>query len=254
MHRSLLLLLSLCLSACAPHPAPTATVEPTQPQATSLQIPPLSNWAGGITRSDGTIESIIVHFDETNGTLNMEPKVKTYQFKNIQRLGSKISFQVTAENEMTFSGEYDGSQLRGQVDENGQTDSFTLLRLFSESNGTLDNFLGTYQFESGESLLINLAPEYSSSGLYFFGQGLMVTHFGTGAIRALYPADKDTFLVGRARAIGYPFQEQITFQRDATGKVSGLTWQSRNSENGELGESQSATQTGSKIRTCTLHE
>ncbi len=161
--------------------------------------------------------------------------------KILNASNSKISFNVAAENEMTFSGEYNGSQINGQVDGNGQTDSFTLLPLFSESKGSLDNFLGTYQFESGKSVLINLAPEYNSSGLYFFGQGLMVTHFGTGDIRALYPIAADTFLVGSARAIGYPFKEQITFQRDSNGTVTGLTWQTRNPETGEPGESQSAT-------------
>ena len=239
MSRSLLILLMIGLSACAPQPTPVATIEPTQTQA--LQIPVPSDWAGAITHSDGTTESIIVHLDATNGTLNIEPTVKIYEFEDIQRTDSKISFKVSAENEMTFSGNYDGSQITGQVDQNRQTDSFTLLPLFSESKESLNDFLGTYQFESGESLLINLAPEYNNSGLYFFGQGLMVTHFGTGAIRALYPIGGDTFLVGSARAGGFPFKEQITFQRDATGKVSGLIWQTRNPETGQLGESQSAT-------------
>ena len=241
MSRSLLILLLISLSACAPQPASTATLEPTAPtQASSLQTPIPSDWAGGITQGDGTIESVTLHWDETKGRLNIEPKVKTYEFDAIQRVDSKMSFKVAAENEMTFSGEYDGSQIRGQAEQNGQTDSFTLLPLFSESKDSLDDFPGTYQFESGESLLINLAPEYNSSGLYFFGQGLMVTHFGTGAIRALYPVAPDTFLVGSARAIGYPFQEQITFQRDSNGNVAGLTWQTRNPETGDLGESQSA--------------
>ena len=239
MSRFIFILLIISLSACAPQPPPTALSEPTQAQ--SLQIPVPSDWAGAITHADDTTESMIVHFDETKGTLNIEPKVKTYEFKDLQRADSKISFKVTAENEMTFSGEYDGSQISGQAEQNGQTDSFTLLPLFSESKESLNAFLGTYQFESGESLLINLAPEYNSSGLYFFGQGLMVTHFGTGAIRALYPVAPDTFLVGSARAIGYPFQEQITFQRDSTGNVAALIWQTRNPETGELGESQSAT-------------
>ncbi len=239
MPRFALILLIISLSACAPQPTPTATIEPTQ--APSPQIPVLSDWAGAITHADGTTDSINIHFNGINGTLNIEPKVKTYELENIQRLDSKIAFKVTAENEMTFSGEYDGSQIKGQVKTNGQTDPFILLPLFTETKDALNDFIGTYQFGSGESLLINLAPEYNSSGSYFFGQGLMVTHFGTGAIRALYPVASDTFLVGSGRAIGYPFKEQITFQRDLNGNVSGLTWQTRNPETGVPGESQSAT-------------
>src|SRR5215216_3323211 len=247
MSRFLLILLLISLSACAPQPTPTTitepapstVIEPAQTQA--LQIPAPSDWAGAISHPDGTSESMSVHLDTTKGTLNIEPKVKTYEFENIQGLGSKISFKVTAENEMTFSGEYDGSQIHGQVEENGQADSFTLFSLFSEPKESLNDFLGTYQFESGESLLINLAPEYNSSGLYFFGQGLMVTHFGTGAIRALYPIASDTFLVGSARAVGYPFAEQMTFARDSNGHVTGLIWRTRDPKTGNLGETERAT-------------
>ena len=240
MYRSLLLLLSLCLSACAPQTAPTAVSEPTPTQVPAPQIPVPSDWAGGIAHSDGITESIRVHFDAAEGILNIEPEVKTYPIQNIQRLDSKFTFKVAAENEMAFSGEYDGSQISGQVAANGKTNSFTLLPLFSESKEALDDFLGTYRFEAGNSLLINLAPEYSSSGLYFFGQGLMVTRFGTGDIRALYPIARDTFLVGRARALGYPFKEQITFQRDSNGKVLSLIWQTRDLEAGPWAKSQSA--------------
>src|SRR6476646_1048740 len=212
MARFTFVLLAISLFACAPQPIPTAIPEPTQ--APALQIPVPSDWAGAITHSNGTFESIVIHLNETNGTLNIEPKVKIYKFENIQLVDSKISFRVAVENERTFSGEYNGSQIHGRLDGNGQTDSFILLPLFTETKGSLNDFPGTYQFKSGESLLINLAPEYASLGLYFFGQGLMVTHFGTGAIRALYPIAKDTFWVGSARAIGYPFKEQITFQRN----------------------------------------
>ncbi len=241
MSRLTPVLLAIGLFACTPQATPTKILEPMPTQTLSVPIPIPSDWAGAITRSDGTFESIVVHLDEKNGTLNIEPKAKTYTFEDLQRLNSKISFRVTAENEMNFSGEYNGSQISGQVEQNGQTDTFTLFPLFFESKESLNDFAGTYQFESGESLLVNLAPEYSNSGLYFFGQGLMVTHFGTGAIRALYPITKDTFLVGTARAFGYPFREQIMFQRGSDGNVTGLTWQTRNEKAGEPEESQSAT-------------
>lgn len=245
MSRSLLVVLIVALSACAPQPVSTPTAileaEPTQTQGSALQIPVPSDWAGGITRADSTIESIVIHLEKMGGTLSIEPNVKVYDLENGQNVDSNISFKVAAENEMTFTGKYDGSQINGQVEQEGQTNSFKMVPLFDATKDTLNDFLGTYQFDSGESLLINLAPEYSSSGLYFFGQGLMLTHFGTGAIRALYPVAQDTFLVGRARAMGYPFEEQITFQRDATGKASSLTWQIRNPDSGQLGEKQSVT-------------
>lgn len=237
MFRSAIIsVLLISLSACALPPTAatpaTATVQP-------LQLP--SEWAGAISHADGTIESIIVHFSETGGTLNIEPHTETYEIKEFQRADTAISFSITNQNEMRFLGDFDGSQIIGQVEQNGQANSFSLMPLSSTSKDSLNDYLGAYQFASGESLLINLAPEYSSSGLYFFGQGLMLTHFGTGAIRAMYPVASDTFFVGSARAIGYPFAEQITFMRDADGNVTSLTWQTRDPNTGEPGETEHAT-------------
>jgi len=238
MSRSMIvLLLLISFSACtSPSPA-TPTVATTQ----SPQIPIPSEWAGAITYVDGTIESLIVQFTETGGTLKFEPFVKTYEIEELQNTEAKISFKITHQREVFFSGKYDGSQINGQFARDGKTASFTLLPLSPETNNSLSDFPGTYQFDSGESLLINLAPEYDSSGYYFFGQGLMLTHFGTGAIRALYPITGDIFLVGSARAVGYPFAEQITFQRDGTGNVTSLIWQTRDPITGKLGELKQAT-------------
>jgi dienelactone hydrolase len=239
-----LILIVSSLTACAPSPRPTTppvsaiqTVQVTE----APRIPFPSDWAGAITHADGSIESIRVQLTETGGVFNIEPFTKTYEIKEFQQHDSTISFKITNQNAWHFSGEFDGSQITGQIEVNGQKDSFNLLPLISEPKDALNVFLGTYQFDSGESLLINLAPEYSSSGLYFFGQGLMLTHFGTGAIRALYPVNNDTFLVGTARAIGYPFVEQITFLRGTNGNVTGLTWQTRDPESGELSEAKQAT-------------
>jgi dienelactone hydrolase len=243
-------LLLVILTACAASPTPTlgnaegatptltATLEPQVTPTTQVPLP--AEWAGAITHADGTSDTIVVQFAEGGGELKIEPFTKAYKIEDVQQSASMVSFDTTVENRLHFSGEFEGSQLSGQVEGNDQKDSFTLLPLFSASKVSLNDFPGTYQFESGESLLINPAPEYSSSGLYFFGQGLMATHFGTGAIRALYPLEQDKFLVGSARAIGYPFSEQITFTRGPNGAVNGLTWQTRDPNTGQLGEAAEA--------------
>ena len=232
----IILLMIISLSACTSSSLATPTVAATQ----SPQIPIPSEWVGAITYADGTVESLVVQFTDTGGALNFEPFVKTYEIEELQNTKGKISFKIIHTSEVFFSGNYDGSQINGQVGRGGQTTSFTPFPISSKTNSSLNDVPGTYQFESGESLLISVAPEYSNSGLYFFGQGLMLTHFGTGAIRALYRVAGDTFLVGSTRAVGYPFSEQITFQRDADGNVTGLTWQPRDPVTGELGEAKQA--------------
>jgi len=241
------------LFGCAPAPAtatPTQSTSAVQATLTPEAELPIE-WSGVVMLSDGSMDSIHVVFTGTGGTLEIEPYKKTYPITDSKRAGTKISFNSMIKDQWHFSGDFDGSQIMGQVEENGQTDSFSLLPLFSAPKETLNEFTGTYQFDSGESLLINLAPEYSSSGFYFFGQGLMLTDFRTGAVRPLYPIAKDIFLVGSARAIGYPFAEQITFRRDSTGSVTNLAIQSRDINTGVLGPGSQAVRLN--IQSETVH-
>jgi len=257
---AILFIFGLCTCAPAPTrsatsvatqvvpPRVTASVEATQMvQVTETPgIPLAAEWAGAITLADGSEESITVKFMEPGGTLTIEPLVKTYPMTDLQQKGVEISFNITIKNELRFSGEIIGAQITGKVEGDGETSRFSLLSLQPAPRAALAQYAGTYQLGSGEALLINLAPEYSSSGLYFFGQGLMLTHFGTGAIRALYQVDKDTFLVGSARAIGHPFEAQITFKRDTGGNVAGLDWQGRDPKTGSVSGTQQAIRLGIK--------
>jgi len=243
MPRVITFLLLVIMTACTASPAVTPSPTP-RPAATITPAPqpPLpSDWAGEMTHADGHRESILLKITETGGTLNFQPQTENLPLAGFERSGATVSFEAGDLGALQFSGSFDGSRITGEVEANGEAGSFTLLPLAAAANPALDQFFGTYQFDSGEALLINSAPEYSQAGLYFFGQGLMLTDFGTGAIRRLYPTAEDTFLVGRARALGAPFPGQVIFARDGAGKVIGLSWQSRDPLTGELGEAQDAT-------------
>jgi dienelactone hydrolase len=69
-----------------------------------------------------------------------------------------------------------------------------------------------------------VSPSFSANGLQFFGQTLMMTDFESGALRALYPVDDSTFLIGAFRVIGAPFHGRIRFEKDEQGNVAGLMW------------------------------
>jgi hypothetical protein len=250
MSRVTSLLLLVILTACTASPAatpspvvrPTSTLTPAPAPTLTASPQPLlpADWAGELVHADGTKESILLQLTETGGTLNIQPLTKELPLAAFERSGATLSFDVASEGTLHFSGTYDGSQMAGQVEENGEVGSFTLLPLSAATDRSLDEFLGTYELESGNALLINAAPEYSQSGLYFFGQGLMLTDFATGAVRGLYPIAQDTFLVGSARALGSPFAEQITFTRDDAGNVTGLSRGSRDPLTGQLGEAKNA--------------
>ena len=79
-------------------------------------------------------------------------------------------------------------------------------------------------FRSGRALSVIVSPEYSSGGLYFFSQSLMLTDFESGASRSVYPLDDVTFAVGVLRVAGAPFAGRIQFTIDEQGNATGLKW------------------------------
>jgi dienelactone hydrolase len=181
-----------------------------------------------------------VRFDKAGGTLTIQPQTTSLTISEVLFDGTTLSFKAKGKSEMLFRGRLEGAQITGKVEQDGQTDSFALLPLVNETSDALDEFSGNYQFETGEALNVVVSPSYTLSGLDYFWSGLTLTHFGTGAIRGLYPIARDTFLVGSARVLSYPFVAQIEFLRDGVGKVNGLLWQTRDPATGSLGTGQQA--------------
>ena len=248
MTRSItVLLFVVMLAACnvpptmtpAPRVLPTSTTAPTPIEPVPQALTD-SDWAGVITHTNGITDAIVVHLTAPGGTLSIQPRTPPLTIGDLQSKGTALDFKVIGQPPMHFSGQFIGPQIQGQVEQTGESSAFTLWPILNLTDDALSEFLGTYRFESGTALSINLSPSYSSSGLDFFWTGLTLNHFGTGAVRGLYPIGADTFLVGSARVIGYPFTAQITFERDQSGNVSGLVWQSRDVATGELGNGQQA--------------
>jgi dienelactone hydrolase len=260
-HYKFLLVALIVLSACSPAASPTPRQTSATPTATAILSPTslptpsqaLSNrdWIGGITHADGTTDSIIVQFDEAEGTLTIQPQTTTLSISEVLFDRVTLSFKANGKSELRFRGRLEGSQIRGEVEQDGRINSFTLLPLVNETGDALADFSGTYQLETGEVLNVVVSPSYTLSGLDYFWSGLTLTHFGTGAIRGLYPTaeDKDTFLVGSARVLGYPFVAQVEFLRDDDGKVNGLLWQTRDPATESLGAGQQATRLALKTET-----
>ena len=216
------------------------TAAPTQTPHVSALTQPQSAWAGAIIYADGTAEAILVQLDTTGGTLTIQPKTAALTLAKVERTEATLAFNVTTKTTLEFTGQLKGLQIVGQVEGGNQSGSFVLWPLLTQTDTVRAEFSGTYQFTAGESLRIHLPFSFAAAGLDFFWSGLTLTHFGTGAVRGLYPIAQDMFLVGSARVIGYPFEAQVTFTRDASGRVSGLTWQTFNPTTRELGDIQLA--------------
>jgi len=221
---SLTFILLLVLSACAAPAISTPSlpaIEPSTPQ-------PLAGvWMGTAQKPDGETLSIIINFDES--TLQIEPFIKTWEISASQA-DSMIHFFIGGKVQdpfktMEFTGSFSAPlQLSGDIIFDGKSSLTMFLPIKSLAKEKYERYEGVYKFGSGRALSIILSPEFTSGGLQFFSNTLMMTDFESGALRSLYPLDEQTFLVGVKRDIGAPFDGKIQFQKDAQGRVTGLMW------------------------------
>src|SRR5207302_942089 len=55
--------------------------------------------------------------------------------------------------------------------------------------------------------------------------GQLVAFDESGDVRMLYPTDRDRFFAGPGVAVPASIESRVEFRRDATGRISSLTWQ-----------------------------
>jgi uncharacterized protein len=224
-------LLLLCvLSACASPTATSALPTPLPPTPTSSALVPpellIGNWLGAATTPDGTNMSLSVNFD--NAKLNIEPLTKTWSMK-VTQIEESITFSAEGKSndpfkQIEFTGKFINGVFTGELNWDGTTSAITFTPIAVVGKTVLEKYEGVYRFESRRALSIIVSPEYSSGGLYFFSQTLMMTDFDSGALRGLYPFDDYTFAVGALRVVGAPFAGRIQFITDDVGNPTGLMW------------------------------
>jgi uncharacterized protein len=227
---SLTLLLILYLTACAAPSTvavPTASSIPASTPVPSATPEPLTGeWIGGITKPDGRIESLLINFQSAK--LSIEPRTATWSMTVNQEAGG-VSFSATGKSndpftQIDFVGAFSEGYLSGELSWDGQKSLVTFLPIVAVEPSALEKYDGIYRFESGRVLSIIVSPSFSAGGLQFFGRTLMMTDFESGALRALYPIDDTTFLIGALRVVGAPFNGRIQFEKDNQGNVQGLMW------------------------------
>ncbi len=226
-------LLLLCvLSACA---SPTVTpvlptsLPPTPTAETFASRDTLTgDWLSAATKPDGSIASILITFKDSETLLGIEPLTQTWKLTVIQN-NEAIEFSATGAardpfQKMEFTGTFINGVFAGELNWDGTTSAIIFMPIAVVDKTVLEKYEGVYRFDSGRALSIIVSPEYSSGGLYFFSQTLMMTDFDSGALRGLYPFDDYTFAVGALRVVGEPFTGRIQFITNEQGNPSGLMW------------------------------
>jgi uncharacterized protein len=81
----------------------------------------------------------------------------------------------------------------------------------------LREYGGVYQWEQDAFLYLQLWNEFA-------GTNQLVAFDESGEVRTLYPTGRDRFFAGPGAAVSTAVESRIEFQRDATGKITSLTW------------------------------
>ena len=81
----------------------------------------------------------------------------------------------------------------------------------------LRQYAGVYQWNRDAFVYLQLWNELS-------GTNQLIAFDESGEVRTLYPTDGDRFFAGPGAAISTSVESRIEFQRDASGKISSLTW------------------------------
>ena len=81
----------------------------------------------------------------------------------------------------------------------------------------LRQFAGTYQWESGSFVDLQLWAELA-------GSTQLMAIDESGDIRALYPTGPDRFFAGPGAAVSSSIESRVEFRRDSHGAMASLTW------------------------------
>jgi dienelactone hydrolase len=124
-------------------------------------------------------------------------------------------------NPIVFDGQVNGHMIVGHVVNGAETGDFTFVRSAGSSPNTDAQFAGTYRFESGRAVGFYETPGAQSQ---VFATVLIYADLQTGELGAVFPVSGDTFAVGPAVGLAYPFRGEVTFTRNTSGEVVGLVW------------------------------
>jgi hypothetical protein len=83
---------------------------------------------------------------------------------------------------------------------------------------TLREYAGVYHWDHDDFLYVQMWSELT-------GKNQLVAFDESGEVRVLYPTDRDRFFAGPGAAVAAPIESRIEFKREASGKLTSLTWQ-----------------------------
>jgi pimeloyl-ACP methyl ester carboxylesterase len=188
-------------------------------QALAAPVDVDGDWIGGFEGYDGPV-FITAHFDAHGDALSGLIGIPTRDDRRVELQhvafdAATLSFDLPSRGgDLRFEGSRKDRHVSGRVRQNGAARAFELIKLEPIDADTMKAVSGDYVLGPGRVLLIS---NTAGSLLYLDSEA--------NRMGLLYATGPNTFVSGPSLVAGFPVELTLTFDRDAEGTVTALTWQ-----------------------------
>jgi pimeloyl-ACP methyl ester carboxylesterase len=110
-------------------------------------------------------------------------------------------------------GDIESGRIKGKVTRENSSGRFELIHLVRISPGVFDSYLGDYKTDQGKFIIVGR----TLGSLYYFDEL-------SGRTGPLLATSETDFFSGPSNGVSYPVDAKVSFQKDAAGSVSALTF------------------------------
>ena len=191
------------------------------------------NWTGGFWRN-GNFVAVNVRFnsqnENPNGTADIffplfgSQNMTNVPFSSLKQSSADLHFEIPVGAErVVFDGLQKDNTISGNYVYDQSKGSFGLTRIANVTVPLLEKYYGGYR----------VSPDRVISILRGWGdpRTLNYVDYKTGETGTLWPSSENEFFSGAGRAISFPIALKVSFEKDASGNVKSLLWQSPDEPN-----------------------
>jgi pimeloyl-ACP methyl ester carboxylesterase len=167
--------------------------------------------------SGGTADIIFPFYGGSESAINVP-------LGGVTQTADRLHFEVPlGARKAVFDGRHNDGTISGDFLYDGSKGSFGLTCVATVALDALEPYYGAYR----------VSPNRVISILRGWGHARTLNYvdYKTGQVGTLWPSSETEFFTGDGLAVSFPVTLRVSFRRDATGRVSGLSWQSKNEPN-----------------------
>lgn len=165
----------------------------------------------------GTADIIFPYYGGSENAINVN-------LSNLKRSSADVYFEIpTRAEKISFEGKRKNDTISGNYDYNGRKGSFGLTHTANIAVDALEKYYGAYR----------VAPDHVISILRGWGYARTLNYvdYKTGRVGTLWASSESEFFSGDGLAVSFPITHRVSFEKDESGKVKSLLWQTNNERN-----------------------